>query len=371
MINTKQIKVSYNNEIKRANIPSKIEELVQEICLAFNITLNTANSTTDFTSPFIIYYIDEEDDKIYISNQYDLDQAQSFMESRDNKNIFKLFVSRCKGSCNIGTKEETLCEFKSDKCDIKKEKEAINFTERSQQLSRIIHDSKNSLVSIIKSLKYLLSKNNTDDTNELLKYIKGLTKYLLVLNHDSELANDESYYLCSHIYPTNILLIDLMEEIKEIVEPLIIENNLIKNLKFIVNIDKSIAFFRSDGPKLKQLLINLISNSIKFTKISGNGYIELRYQNVTTDINSIKKIMFSVIDTGFGIPPETQKLLFDPETKEICLDDNMIGANNLALVKKLCSMLGSRVTFSDNNPSGCIFKFTLPEIPETKDKFDM
>ena len=141
----------------------------------------------------------------------------------------------------------------------------------------------------------------------------------------------------------------------------------------IVNVDKAIPFFRTDSMRLKQILINLISNSIKFTEV---GFIELRIEktNLIEDdhgldtfnddnkpTQGLQRIKISVIDTGKGISIEKQKNLFNSLTKEQS-DTNILGAGyGLGIVKNLCLMLDSDIHYSENEPSGSIFYFTLSE----------
>ena len=192
---------------------------------------------------------------------------------------------------------------------------------------------------------------------------------MLILVKDFEVISSIENNIDNCIYAVKVNLIEYTKEIQEIVEALIKKKNSINPLNFLVNIDNSLRFFCTDIMRLKQILINLISNSIKFTEV---GYIELKieklesinddysfdYLNKSKDLNKIK---ISVIDTGKGITKEKQQNLFNSLIKEMSTD-NILGAGyGLGIVKNLCSMLGTEINYSDNDPKGSIFYFTLQE----------
>ncbi len=79
----KQLKINFNNEIKRSALPLKYEDLVGVITICFSINPKTTQ--------FEINYKDDEDDKVRISNQFDLDQALIFLE-KQGLNLLKVFV---------------------------------------------------------------------------------------------------------------------------------------------------------------------------------------------------------------------------------------------------------------------------------------
>lgn len=118
----------------------------------------------------------------------------------------------------------------------------------------------------------------------------------------------------------------------------------------------------TDPLRLKQILLNLISNAIKFTD---KGYIELKVDYnplLEIDLDPTKKIRFSIIDSGRGIPEEKQKDLFGTSFKENS-KDNMMGAGfGLSIVSNLCDRLDSSIEYSNNiQDRGSIFYFNLKE----------
>lgn len=126
-----------------------------------------------------------------------------------------------------------------------------------------------------------------------------------------------------------------------------------KGLKIDFIIDKNLPIIRTDKEKLKEILINLIDNSIKFTT---KGRIKVKTLRKNTDIE------FSVSDTGLGIPKESYKKIFSrfyqvelPYTREA-------GGTGLGLsiCKEFVEVLGGKIWFRSKYGKGTTFYFTIP-----------
>ena len=174
----------------------------------------------------------------------------------------------------------------------KKELEKSNET-KSVFLSNISHELKTPMTSIIGLSNMLLDDNNEKiNSYSFLKSINSNAKYLDELLNNildySKIANSEFDILYE-----NFSLFDLFDELDVIFQDINHEKN-INNVKlnFIKDKDKKII---TDYLRLKQVLFNIISNSIKFTE---KGYINITY------LLSDNFITFRVEDTGVGIPKD-------------------------------------------------------------------
>jgi signal transduction histidine kinase len=137
-----------------------------------------------------------------------------------------------------------------------------------------------------------------------------------------------------------------------------------RGLKLTVHSTKGLPKMRTDKEKLRQILINLITNSIKYTEKG----------SITVDaIKKGKSIQFSVTDTGIGIPEKEQKKIFDrfyqiesPETRKV------LGAGlGLSIVREYIRLMGGRIWLESKVGKGSTFYFTLPikfRKPRTKGK---
>ncbi len=206
--------------------------------------------------------------------------------------------------------------------------------------------------------------------------IKQLSQYMLLMIKDFEVVSSVENNKEITICPITYKIKKFVEEIKDIIEVLIKKKDNI-NIQFVETIQTSIKYFTCDFLRLKQILLNLISNAIKFTN---QGSIEFNIEDVAKDpllenknhiakedtqINSgailDNKLKFSIIDTGKGIDPEKQKKLFDSESKENSIQNLLGDGYGLGIVKNLCHKLGSNIIYSPNQPYGSVFSFVIRE----------
>ena len=123
-------------------------------------------------------------------------------------------------------------------------------------------------------------------------------------------------------------------------------NLLVKNIKFIINIDSNISNTKCNSVKIQQILNNLLGNAIKFTN---NG-------SITVSVNRIKDyIKFSITDTGNGINIEKQKHIF---TKYI--ESNTGTGLGLSICKKIIDELHGKIGFESYPEKGSTFWFNIP-----------
>jgi signal transduction histidine kinase/AmiR/NasT family two-component response regulator len=128
-----------------------------------------------------------------------------------------------------------------------------------------------------------------------------------------------------------------------------------KRLKLDLEIDPKLSQIQADGLRLRQILVNLLSNAVKFTE---KGSITLRVHPAPQE----DEVIFSVIDTGVGIPAEYQDRLFQPFMQiENRLDSQHPGTGlGLSLVKRLAELHGGRVTMQSEAGQGSTFSLHLP-----------
>lgn len=134
-----------------------------------------------------------------------------------------------------------------------------------------------------------------------------------------------------------------------------------ENLELILNLpldlsEKVIA----DEERLRQVLINLLGNSLKFTD---QGYIELKVTRVPnlSGPNQVKNFLFEVIDTGCGIAPEQQAKIFDSFTQADSSSTRIHGGTGLGLAisKHLVSLMGGDLKVRSQLGRGSCFHFSL------------
>ena len=134
-----------------------------------------------------------------------------------------------------------------------------------------------------------------------------------------------------------------------------------KGLELIVNVEPQISGrVLGDPQRLRQCLVNLVNNAIKFTK-EGEIVIEVR------DRSSGDKPLtyFEVRDTGMGIPEKTLQTLFQPFVQADSSTTRHFGGTGLGLsiVRKLVELMGGEIGVSSEVGAGSRFFFTLPLMP--------
>jgi signal transduction histidine kinase len=124
-----------------------------------------------------------------------------------------------------------------------------------------------------------------------------------------------------------------------------------------------IGEMREDVTKVRQVLLNLLSNAGKFTE---QGVVTLEAGRATADDGDW--VVFRVRDTGIGIPAETQARLFEPFVQADAGTHKKYGGTGLglAITRKLCQLMGGDVTLESEPGRGSTFTVRLPVL-ETED----
>jgi signal transduction histidine kinase len=120
-----------------------------------------------------------------------------------------------------------------------------------------------------------------------------------------------------------------------------------------VTVDERVGEIGGDERKVKQVLLNLLSNAIKFTP--DGGRIEIRAKGVHGSVE------ISVSDTGVGIAPEDQEVIFEEFRQAGTADKKVEGTGlGLALSRKFIELHGSRIWVESQRGAGSTCTFTIP-----------
>ena len=133
-----------------------------------------------------------------------------------------------------------------------------------------------------------------------------------------------------------------------------------KSLSISVSQDPSVpTYIIGDHGRLRQILVNLVNNAIKFTQ-QGGITIGISSQLLSADAN-IYRIMFDVIDTGVGIDPDSLKQLFQSFRQADSSISRQYGGTGLGLVicKQLCEMMGGSIHVQSEVGKGSTFSFSI------------
>lgn len=140
-----------------------------------------------------------------------------------------------------------------------------------------------------------------------------------------------------------------------------------KGLEMLLNLPADLPrFIYIDSVRLKQILVNLLGNAVKFTE---QGEIELKITPLTDPTQDYVTFRFEVRDTGIGIKPEMQERIFDAFSQEDASTTKKYGGTGLGLTisNKLLGLMGSRLELVSKPGAGSCFSFDVRLKTETGD----
>ncbi len=231
---------------------------------------------------------------------------------------------------------------------------------KDEFLASMSHELRTPLTSIL-GLSEALGEGVYGDLGELqarsLKTIGSSARHLLDLINDIlDLSKVEAGMLELQTEPVPIA--SVCEAALLFVKPTAYR----KKLRVTFTADPGADFVQADPRRLKQILVNLLGNAVKFTPDSGSVGLE-----VTADA-ARGTLRFCVWDTGIGISPEDQLRLFQPFVQVYAgLAKQFVGTGlGLSLVKKMTELHGGKITVESQPGSGARFIVELPWEPSAK-----
>jgi two-component system sensor histidine kinase/response regulator len=243
--------------------------------------------------------------------------------------------------------------IKANEQSILLEKEVAETANRAKSLflANMSHEIRTPMNAVLGYSQILLRKKELDkDTRDAIKTIDTSGKNLLnMINEILDISKIEAGKMALNSIAFNLkMLVDNLSSMFEL-------RCQQKKLQWTTQLPSGEVFVQGDDAKLRQVLINLVGNAVKFTD---SGEVKL---SITVLENN--QYRFDVIDTGKGIPPEAQGQIFDAFHQ----DDE--GAKKggtglgLAISKKHLELMGSELILESEVNKGAHFYFTLTLPP--------
>jgi len=237
--------------------------------------------------------------------------------------------------------------------DMKDKAEAASIV-KSRFLANMSHEIRTPMNGIIGFLYLLESTQLDDEQNRFIQYIKTSSETLLtVINDILDISKIESGKLEIQSNPFN-----LRSAVEFAVTPFISLAEK-KNLKLCIYADPDIpSVVIGDSARLRQVIINLVSNAVKFTSY-GEILVAMRLVN---ESESSAEILFQVKDSGPGIRRELLSDLFNPFMQDRHLHDrNYEGTGlGLAICRQLVMLMNGNIEVESREGEGTTMCFTLP-----------
>ena len=229
---------------------------------------------------------------------------------------------------------------------------------RSQFLSTMSHELRTPLASIIGFSQILLDDagkiNYTQRQKSNLERILKNGRHLLVLINDVlDLAKIEAGRM-----DVNYTQVDIKELIASVVDEtqsIAIE----RQLALKCSVEEGLGTLETDSVKLRQILLNLVSNALKFTP---QGEVMVTATRATPLDSEIERIAIAVKDTGIGITPENQERIFEAFFQADSGNTRKFSGTGLGLsiVRQLTTLLGGTLEVSSSPGQGSTFTILLP-----------
>jgi signal transduction histidine kinase/CheY-like chemotaxis protein len=288
-----------------------------------------------------------------------LSKSHSFERTRPDGSVLEVRRDPVPGGGFIAIYSD-ITERKKVEAQLHEAKEAAESASKTKSafLANMSHELRTPLNAII-GYSELLSEDAADRGDDAavddLKKIQAAGKHLLGLINDIlDLSKIEAGRM--DLYLERVSLPRLVEEVKTIVEPMVKKNEN----RLVIECPDDVGEINNDFTKLKQCLINLISNAAKFTS---KGSITLR---VSRDGSEKGDVKFDVIDSGIGMTDEQIGRLFKAFTQADSSTTRNFGGTGLGLTitKHFCTMMGGTIDVTSSPGTGSTFSVVLPDLPE-------
>ncbi|MEM6735922.1 MAG: response regulator [Bacteroidota bacterium] len=241
---------------------------------------------------------------------------------------------------------------------LRKAKESAETVSKAKTdfLSTISHEIRTPLNAVVGISHYLMSENPREDQVESLESLQFSAEHLTALINNILDYNKLESGAIEFEY-TEVNLQGLANKIIKAHEAVAKE----KNIRLLYEFDEKIhPLLLADSTRIYQIFNNLINNALKFTS---KGYVKL-IASLVEDTDNVQDIRFEVIDTGIGILPEKQGLIFERFTQARSSTTREYGGTGLglAIIKKILNMINSEIYLDSEVGQGTRFWFELSFI---------
>ncbi len=275
----------------------------------------------------------------------DLDESRRHLESI-NATLAREIADRKRADENLLKAKEEAEKAKEAAEDANKAKD--------QFLANVSHEVRTPLNAIIGFAEGIIESDSIETAHSCAQTVLNESDHLLTLiNEILDHAKMEAGKVDIEYHSFDMSR--LLESVISFAHALIKENGL----RFHLSVDDGVPqYIKADFLRLRQILMNLVSNAVKFTE---KGSITIRVELLKAN-ESHSNLRFSVIDTGVGIPKNKQAAIFESFTQADGSTTRKFGGTGLgtSICKKLVELMGGQIGLQSEPGKGSTFWFTIP-----------
>jgi PAS domain S-box-containing protein len=230
---------------------------------------------------------------------------------------------------------------------------------KSAFLANMSHELRTPLNTIL-GFSHLMERDAllTSSQKEFLATINQSGEHLLNLINDVlEMSKIEAGRLS--LNPTTFDLFLLLNTLKEMFQVRVKNKHILLEFRMAANLPQHVL---ADEGKLRQVLINLLDNAVKFTQ---TGQVQLQVSLIQMDsLPTVNTLYFEVKDTGCGIAAEDMERLFQPFSQTLSSAQMLQGSGlGLAISRQFVRLMGGEIQVSSQINQGTTFRFDIPITP--------
>jgi signal transduction histidine kinase/DNA-binding response OmpR family regulator len=279
------------------------------------------------------------------------------------------------GGCTLMV--ESIAAQKQALETLQEAKEAAESADRAKSLflANMSHELRTPLNAILGYSEILEEEAADCGYTEMvgdLEKIRSAGKHLLaIINNILDLSKIEAGRMEVYIEPFDIA--HLVAEVRDTIQPMVVKNNNALTVK----LEPDLGTMRSDLTKVRQSLLNLLSNAAKFTD-RGQIVLNVRRDATPAELGTPRRlsapdetsrqrnwVTFEVSDTGIGMSPQQLETVFNPFSQAEASTTRQYGGTGLglAIVRHFCQMMGGFIHVDSQVGDGSTFTICLPIEP--------